>query len=358
MNKKANILFIIPAQYGYHTDSYQYCECLAEKYNVFYIGLDSNKPKCDSDKVNVYSLMPNQCITWRLTLFCAVFRLIKKHRFQKVFIYSFPLCSLFLLIVSRQIMVMDVRTSFIEGRFKTKFLNLLLRMESIFFKRISVISDGVADFLRLNKLKCRLLPLGGEDVGFHKRTDHALSLLYVGTFYDRYIEKTVEGLALFFKQNPKVNVKYTIIGMGTDEEKQRIFDAISCNKLEESVLLAGEKRHEELFPYFCAHNVGVSYIPLTNYYDCQPPTKTYEYLLNAMIVLATPTSENRKVINDTNGILLLGDSSVDFVNALTELVQKQKLFNSRKIYKDARQYSWGNIVDRYLLPIINENKDL
>lgn len=354
MTKKENILFIIPAQYGYHTDPYEYCECLVEKYNVFYVGLDNNKPKRISDKVNVYSLIPNQYIIWRLTLFLFVLKLIRKQHFKKVFIYSFPLCSLFLLIVPRQIMIMDIRTSFIEGKYKTKLLNLLLRIESSFFKHISVISDGVVDFLHLNKSKCKLLPLGGKDVGFCERSDNTLALLYVGTFYDRYIEKTVEGLAVFFKQNPGVIVRYTIIGMGTDEEKQRILDAIRLNNIEKFVQFVGEKRHEELVPYFQTHNVGVSYIPLTDYYDCQPPTKTYEYLLNTMIVLATPTYENRKVINDLNGVLLDGDRPVDFANAVTKLLQKSGQFNMNKIYNDARQYSWQNIVEQYLLPIVNE----
>ena len=46
---RKKILFIIPAQYGYHTDSYKYCELLAEKYEVYYVGLNSVKPERVSD---------------------------------------------------------------------------------------------------------------------------------------------------------------------------------------------------------------------------------------------------------------------------------------------------------------------
>lgn len=354
MKEKENILFIVPAQYGYHTDSYKYCELLTERYNVFYVGLDHNKPKRTSDNVNIYSLIPNQYIIWRLTLFLFVLKLIRKERFKKVFIYSFPLCSLFLLIIPRRITVLDIRTSFIEGKYKAKLLNFNLRIESVFFKRISVISDGVADFLGLNKSKCRLLPLGGDDVNFRERSGNALALLYVGTFFDRHIEKTVEGLAIYLEQNPSHIIKYTIIGMGTDEEKQRILDAILLNNMGEFIQFVGEKRHEELIPYFQTHNVGVSYIPLTDYYDCQPPTKTYEYLLNTMIVLATPTYENRKIISDLNGILLKGDTPTDFANAVAEVFQKFSQFDMKAIYNNARKYSWRNIVNQYLLLIVNE----
>lgn len=247
---------------------------------------------------------------------------------------------------------MDIRTSFIEGKYKSKLLNKLLSIESRLFKKVSVISWGVADFLSLNKQNCCLLPLGGDGVPFCNKTMDRISLLYVGTFYDRYIEKTIEGLYLFRKKNKDIEVEYTIIGMGTDEEKKKIFDAISNYKVSDIVHFVGEKRHEELIPYFKSHNIGVSYIPLTDYYDCQPPTKTFEYLLNTMVVLATPTSENRKVIDDTNGILLLGDSPDDFAVGMEKLLDKVDGFDFSEIYHNAMVYSWSNIVSKYLIPIV------
>jgi len=281
-------------------------------------------------------------------------KLEKEYRFDTIVIHTFPLCFLFLLIFSRQNLILDIRTSYIEGKFKSLILNNLLRFESSFFERIFVISWGVADFLNLNRRKCYLLPLGGDDVPFYSKNTKELSLLYVGTFYDRHIEKTIEGFSIFIEKYPGVKAHYTIIGVGSDLEKRKIIEAINTYRLNDKCIFVGEKRHEELCPFFQASNIGISYIPLTRYYDCQPPTKTYEYLLNTMIVLATPTTENKKVIDASNGIILEGDSPNDVADGLEQIWLNREKFCFDTIYNNAKCYTWNHIVQNYLLNIIEE----
>lgn len=352
-----NILFIIPAQYGYHTDSYKYCEILSEyysrHYNVTYLGLALGKKECLSQKVKIYSVDKGNSLSWRYNLYRAAKKLKKQIHFDTVFIYSFPLCSLFLFLFSRKSLIMDIRTSVIEGKYKSIILNHLLKIESTFFKRISVISIGVATFLRLNKTKCRILPLGGDEQQLVEKNKEQISLLYVGTFYDRHIEKTIDGFAMFVQKHPNRKISYTIVGIGSDLEKREIIDRIVQYKLN-NVHFVGEKRHEELVPYLKSHNVGISYIPLTNYYDCQPPTKTYEYLLSSMIVIATPTTENKKIINSKNGILLQSDSPIDFAKGLEQLWLLKNSFDFKEIFRGAQKYSWNNIVSNYLIPIVED----
>ena len=249
---------------------------------------------------------------------------------------------------------MDIRTSFIEGKIKSKFLNVLLAIESNLFERISVISWGVAEFLHLNINKCKLLPLGGDKGNYYLKQKYPLLLLYVGTFYDRYIERTIYGLSLFVQKHRDIQIHYTIIGFGTNAEIQKILDAIKYCNLEKIVSFEGEKRHECLLPYLKSHNVGISFIPLTDYYDCQPPTKTYEYLLNGMAVLATATSENAKVIDSSNGILIKGDAARDFCEGIEQMSVALETIDLYTVYRNAQQYSWNNIVNNYLIPIIED----
>ena len=140
--------------------------------------------------------------------------------------------------------------------------------------------------------------------------------------------------------------------MGTIEETGKIKSAIKNNSLENVVFFAGEKRYKELLPYYKTHDVGISYIPMTTYYDCQPPTKTYEYLLNGMAVVATPTSENRKVVNQSNGVLLDGDTKQDFAEGLEKLSKAIRTFESSTIYMNSQQYSWEQIVKTNLTNIL------
>ena len=97
---KKSVLFIIPAQYGYHTDSYKYCELLSDKYNVVYLGINAGKPLHGSHTVEVYSIDIFKCRFWRLSLLALAFQLKRNYSFDKIFVYSFPLCSLFILLFS------------------------------------------------------------------------------------------------------------------------------------------------------------------------------------------------------------------------------------------------------------------
>ena len=148
-----------------------------------------------------------------------------------------------------------------------------------------------------------------------------------------------------------MNVKYTIVGNGTKDEIEKITNAISFYNLEDSVKYVGEKRGQELQELLKIYNVGVSYIPLTSYYDCQPPTKTYEYLLSSMAVIATPTKENKKVISAENGEVSYDDSAESFSQSIYNLYTRRAEINLEKIYVRAKLYSWSNIADKYLLPL-------
>ena len=93
--------------------------------------------------------------------------------------------------------------------------------------------------------------------------------------------------------------------------------------LSKIINIAGTIPHPQLKPRFDAANIGVSYVPLTDYYDCQPVTKTFEYLLPGMPVVATLTSENRNVIHSENGVLV-GDTTEDFYKGMKAIFEKKR----------------------------------
>ena len=108
---------------------------------------------------------------------------------------------------------------------------------------------------------------------------------------------------------------------------------------------------DENIAYFEESNVGISFVPCTKYYDCQPPTKTFEYLLYGLPVIATNTTENNIIINSSNG-LLIKDSSASFCEAIELLISKS--YNNSLIQNDSIKYSWEKIVEIYFLPLIEK----
>jgi glycosyltransferase involved in cell wall biosynthesis len=96
---------------------------------------------------------------------------------------------------------------------------------------------------------------------------------------------------------------------------------------------------------------------LTPYYDVQPPAKTFEYLLSGMPVIATQTSENKKLINPGNGILI-GESAEEFYLGLKKIYESRDSFDSKLIRDSNINHTWEKIVldnlEVYLKDLISE----
>ena len=96
---------------------------------------------------------------------------------------------------------------------------------------------------------------------------------------------------------------------------------------------------------------GVAFIPGDKHYQVQPATKIFEYLLAGMVVIATQTYENTRVINDSNGVLT-DDTAEGFAAGLEKLMEKRMSFKSPAIRDGIGEYAWQRIVAENLLPYL------
>jgi glycosyltransferase involved in cell wall biosynthesis len=100
-----------------------------------------------------------------------------------------------------------------------------------------------------------------------------------------------------------------------------------------------------------AANIGVSFVPITPYYDMQPVTKTYEFLLAGMPMIATRTTQNKRFVNDTNGVLI-DDTAESFADGLAEIKAKSRMYDSPAIQEASRCHAWESIIlDQYIVYI-------
>lgn len=242
-------------------------------------------------------------------------------------------------------LILDIRTlSIVPSKAKRYLDNSLLKLESKLFKNITVISKSLATKLGLAGT-ATLLPLGADSISKKRKDFNKFNLLYVGTLYNRNIEKAIEAFALFCKEKKNtIPVKFTIIGEGSGEELELLRATVKRLNLGEKVHILGRIPHNQLQKHFDTHNVGVSYIPMTTYYDLQPATKTFEYLLSGMPVIATATSENKLVINESNGVI--SDDTVEgFSKGIVLLHNRLSSFNSTTIRHNSSTYRWNKIID-------------
>uniref|UniRef100_UPI004047FBB1 glycosyltransferase n=1 Tax=Algoriphagus sp. TaxID=1872435 RepID=UPI004047FBB1 len=262
-------------------------------------------------------------------------------------------CS-FLNLFTKGKIIVDIRSGYIhKNNFKRFFFNSLLLLEVSSFKNITVISKNLSKHLNLPK-RAHHIPLGSPSFSKLEKKYESFKLLYVGTFYQRNLHQAIKGFSKFyFEYKDLIKIEMNLIGVGNYADIHLINNTISELGVGHVVKYLGEIRYPELNKYFEYHNIGLSYIPLTQYFNFQPPTKTFEYLSSGMITIATSTVENISVINESNGILIR-DNEDSLFEGLKFLYNNKNKYNSFRIQDNSRQYSWENIVFNNLLPYLNK----
>lgn len=342
---KKKILFINQSQFGYHIDYLQYCKYLKEDFEIDYLCWDYNKNRLEEADIKVlYISRTGNVIKRNVRYIRFITKYLKQHYFDLVFIHYFRGSSIIPLLNGiQQSIHLDIRTgSVCKNVIKRNFFNSILRFESYFFKRISIISPGLRQLLNINKY-ATILPLGANPIYVKRNNKFKIHLLYVGTLSGRRIEDTIEGIKLFLTEQPQADIYYTIIGDGWHNEKQNLQNKIILLGLQDHLQLTGYIPNNELIKFYETANVGVSYIPRTPYYEYQPATKTYEYIMAGMPVIATQTYENRQVINKRNGILI-NDTPEGFASGVAEIYNNNYYFDEELLRKSVENYSWSSII--------------
>lgn len=356
MDKRKKLLIINRAQFGYHIDSFNYCKHLRGDFDITYLGWDYAKPYVALESVDVHYIRRGRNKIIRYINFILKCIQYCNHPQDIVFIDYFPLCSLVKFLANKNNYIVDIRTGYlINNPIFLFLLNSILSLEVKTFKNITIISLSLANKLGLNGKEVKIIPLGADIISTKFKSFDELNLLYVGTFHLRNIEQTVKGFAKYYRENNhEGNMNYIIIGSGYNQEEERITALIMKEQLDDVVTLLGPLYHDDLKPYFDTQNIGISFVPITPYFDCQPSTKTFEYLLSGMAVLATKTHEHALTINENNGVLI-SDTADSFYEGLKEIKNSRDTYNSERIRTTSKQYMWENIIKvelkEYLLRI-------
>jgi glycosyltransferase involved in cell wall biosynthesis len=352
---KPKLLIINGAQFGHSSGHYFYCKYLTEDFTISYICYDRGLDRLTLDGVNV------KYVSFTGSKLIRIFRFLRECIRQSItikpdnlFVTYFNICFLLAIFCKSKKTVLDIRSgSLKENLIFRSIENLIVLVQSLFFNQVIILSDSLRKKLYISKNKSKVIPLGSETFFSGNHNFSSLNLLYVGSLDNRNIADTVKGLNLFLRKNEEnsITVNYSIIGFGSEAETLKLINCISETKLSDVVKYEGRKNYNELAQYFEQSNIGVVFVPQTPYYDCQPVTKLFEYLLSGMPVIATNTYENRLIVNSVNGVLI-NDTPEDFCNGLVTIFNERKLFMSSEIRKSVEEYTWGNIIETNLKPYL------
>lgn len=350
---KQKLLIIDKCQFGYLTDSYKWCEYLRDDYDITMLCIDYQHKKLEIDGVKI--LYVNICISFifRAILY-TITAILKALNFKgKILVVYYPSCSILKRVLLWKKMHVDVRTMSVCDVEKKRIVeNNRIRRDCSVFDSVSAISQGVADELGFQNIS--IVPLGSDIISDAKK-DYSgeLKLLYVGTFRNRNLEQTLQGLCLFIDKHNDIALHYDIVGSGSPGQLEGLKGIASKLNIEQYVTFHGFKPYDELKPFFDHCNIGICYVPIVDCYQNQPPTKTYEYILSGLFCLATDTKANRELITSDNGVLIQ-DNPKAFCEGLEKYLTIRENLDEIKIRKSLEFGLWKTIVNEKLKPIIEK----
>jgi hypothetical protein len=353
---KKKILIIFNGPINSITDLKNYIFFSNEIYNIYYIGYNGISLSSDVDNVNIISLDGNGSgFLGRIKLFLRLVKSLSIIKPDVIYIPYFLGCSIFRIFHKK--CILDIRSSTIHLSGFIRFVkNRIMLFESLFFKYRFVISAEVNDYIGFVG-NYDVVPIGSSAFGYSIKKFNKVSLLYVGTFHLRNLSIFIEALSIVYNSTDFDFDKFTIIGFGSEDEISLINYSIEKSNLANKIFFLGEIRPPEIFSYFKNHNVGVSFVPNNAYFYYQPPTKTCEYLMSGMAVMATPNSLNHKLIDSSNGVIF-EDTVEGCIKGLEKLYNSLSLYKSASIVDNPNLYTWDKVVNLFFIPsvekIINE----
>ncbi len=355
--KKQKLLILCQKQWGYHVDTYKYATLLTNEFNITYVCWDYGYKKIDSEDVCVKYISRNGSLLARNTKYIrATSKEISTNLYDICFIKYFRGCSLLKIIYRKFLFVFDIRTGAVgNNKAKRMTYDFFMKFESRFFRNITVISQSLSMRLGLQK-KAHILPLGSDIISKTDKQFDKIRLIYIGTLNGRNISKTIGGFKMFLQNySNKVDAIYSIVGDG--KEMPLLKEKIRHYGLEKTVHLLGQVPFCDLKPLMDSHNIGVSFVPCTDYFDCQPVTKTFDYLLSGLPVIATATTENKAVIHADNGVCI-NDNAEEFYKGITKVWKNRDSYQSKNIRESAKLYEWKYVAAdliKYLHRLIDQN---
>lgn len=348
------LLIINKPTFGHLTDSYMWCKYLKDKFDITFVGFDALHTRVGMDGVNIKYIscrgsksMREYRFLLKSLWYCLLFK-------GPILIVYFDNAIWLKRLLFWKKMFLDIRTFGVnrDPEHRKEFDRNLLHATHV-FDNVSIISEGLQERLTNIGVESTILPLGADEISLVDTNFDTLKLLYVGILSGRKIEKTIVGVKDFKEKYPNNKITYDIIGDGHYGELEILKKFTNELGLDDCITFHGRLPHTQLEPFFDRCNIGVSFVPKTYYYEFQPPTKTFEYIISGLYTITTSTHANKEVVNSDNGILI-NDTSEDFTTAIENIWHNRASIDHNKIRESLSDYKWKHIVNDILYPILSQ----
>lgn len=361
MRKRSHVVLITHSPLGKRPCDVQYIRWAVRNrpgitYTILANGIhqDLKDPQIQTYDLSSRFLRKCQLIDQLIFTFRAIAR-IRKITAPDLLIFTYyKFVFLFRFWFPRDKTLLDIRTGSV-GKRLISFKNRILRFNAGFFKNISINSINLGEKL-IPKKPYHVIPQGGmylmgeSDEKKSPKIDFGFTLLYVGTFTERNLIKTVRAFHRFLAE-VKERAHFYLIGDGEDYQPIRKY--ITDHRLGNRIHLTGRRDISQCRDLFSRAHFGLSYIPMVPKFDDQQPTKTYDYLVNGLPVIGTATRENRAVLHPDNSVLIDDDEDSIFAG-LQVAWRKKDHFQMIDLVQNHARFRWEEVTREYYLPLIDQ----
>ncbi|MBO9542812.1 glycosyltransferase family 4 protein [bacterium] len=375
------ILFVFINEFGQFSDIFEYATLLSEQgYQVAYLGLSNvwGIQEASFASIELHHL-PRQDFPGLLTRLHAMAKAIDDIGADIVHVFHFRGCGLLPLLSRHRSTrwILDVRTLHVENKkHRSSSLSVLKEritwLEAQTYDKVVALTEKIASTLRPSFRDVTIIPLGAsvqrlnppnrEQIRSSIRQKWGLSdsdnvILYAGSISpSRRLPVLLEAFELLTRTHD--DVRLIVVGA---HENTAFLENLKAQAerlgILDRIVFTGRVPYNEVFPYYCAADIGVSMVPTATRHRYQPPTKLIEYLACAnLIPVATCTPASLDYVQDgVNGFVCL-DSVEDVHNALGRAISaygEPASFASIREHADrvAACNDWAVIVSQYLIPL-------
>jgi glycosyltransferase involved in cell wall biosynthesis len=158
-----------------------------------------------------------------------------------------------------------------------------------------------------------------------------------------------------FRNAMEITKDIKLLMIGDGDALEELKKTAATLKISEKIIFTGKIPHQEVVNYIGVGDIGISYIPINESYNYNPPLKTYEYLSCGLATIATNTESNKKIVKSGFNGILANDCPHEFGTAIVKLVKNKKM--RRTIASNARKSiiknDYKNIARVKLVPLYN-----
>jgi len=280
---------------------------------------------------------------------CKYFSLIKILTSNRAkFIYhttSYPISSSYLKVVRRMIFL------FVESLFMDR---VIVQSEELREKLIGIRNLKRTEVVPVGFNRKFFYPIGENEKRMMRNSlnihENYPVLVYCGVIAKlRQLDRLIEA----FERVHQIYGASKLLMIGDGNALEEIKALARSLQIEKSIIFTGRIPHDEVVNYIGMADIGISYIPINENYNYNPPLKTFEYLACGLPTIATRTVSNCKIITDAfNGILVDDTPEAVAVAIISLLKDKNKqAFLRKNARKSIMAFDFGHLAKTRLIPL-------